>query len=380
MKSKYINPFTDFGFKKIFAEEASKPLLFDFLNALLPKNNQIAVLSFKNNEQLGQTEFDRKAIYDLYCENEKGEKFIVELQKAKQNYFKERTIYYATFPKSKSISYFSSLSGKMPEADGVEQAEKGEWNYNLKAVYCVSILDFTFDDYETVEQILKVIEQSNDKLRFGGFLAHAGHSYNVKGKENILAVHEETLAAFQKLEDVYRSRYPDMVLSAGDTPCMSHAQSFGPINEIRPGNLVFYDLDQTLRGSCQYSDIAVCVACPVVALHPERSEIVVYGGSVHFSKDSAQMDNDDGTTTTIYGLPVWLHDDGTWSPEPIPGCYMKKLSQEHGIVRASPELLQAVRPGDLLGILPVHSCLTADALGRYLLNRTGVWIDMMSKK
>lgn len=129
MKSKYINPFTDFGFKKIFGEEASKPLLLDFLNALLPQQDRIIDLTFKNTEQLGQTEADRKAVYDIYCENDKGEKFIVELQKAKQNYFKERTIYYATFPIR-------------------EQAERGEWNYNLKAVYCVGILDFTFNDYE----------------------------------------------------------------------------------------------------------------------------------------------------------------------------------------------------------------------------------------
>jgi predicted transposase/invertase (TIGR01784 family) len=129
MKAKYVNPFTDFGFKKIFGEEASKPLLLDFLNALLPQQNKIIDLTFKNTEQLGQTETDRKAIYDIYCENEKGEKFIVELQKAKQNYFKERTIYYSTFPIR-------------------DQAEKGEWNYNLKAIYCVGVLDFTFDDYE----------------------------------------------------------------------------------------------------------------------------------------------------------------------------------------------------------------------------------------
>ena len=138
MKAKYINPFTDFGFKKIFGEEASKPLLLDFLNALLPENDRIVSLSFKNNEQLGQTEFDRKAIYDIYCENEKGEKFIVELQKAKQNYFKERTIYYSTFPIQ-------------------EQAERGEWNYNLKAVYCIGILDFTFDDYENEPEKSEVI-------------------------------------------------------------------------------------------------------------------------------------------------------------------------------------------------------------------------------
>ena len=82
MKAKYINPFTDFGFKKIFGEEASKPLLIDFLNALLPERGTITGLSFKNTEQLGQSEADRKAIYDIYSENEQGERFIVELQKA----------------------------------------------------------------------------------------------------------------------------------------------------------------------------------------------------------------------------------------------------------------------------------------------------------
>lgn len=144
MKAKYINPFTDFGFKKIFGEQASKPLLIDFLNALLPHPNKIVDLSFKNTEQLGQTELDRKAVYDIYCENDNGEKFIVELQKAKQNYFKERTIYYSTFPIR-------------------QQAEKGEWNYNLKAVYCVGILDFTFDDYESEPEKSEVVH--NIKLK-----------------------------------------------------------------------------------------------------------------------------------------------------------------------------------------------------------------------
>lgn len=153
MKAKYINPFTDFGFKKIFGEEASKPLLIDFLNALLHQTNKIVDLTFKNTEQLGQTDLDRKAIYDIYCENEIGEKFIVELQKAKQNYFKERTIYYSTFPIR-------------------EQAEKGEWNYDLKAVYCIGILDFTFGDYETEPEKSEVVhtiklKNQNGKTFYG---------------------------------------------------------------------------------------------------------------------------------------------------------------------------------------------------------------------
>lgn len=148
MKAKYINPFTDFGFKKIFGEEASKELLIDFLNALIPQANKIIDLKFKNTEHLGLREADRYAIFDIYCENESNEKFIVELQKAKQNYFKERTIYYSTFPIR-------------------EQAEKGQWNYNLSAVFCIGILDFTFDDYESEPEKSEVVHTIKLKNQHG---------------------------------------------------------------------------------------------------------------------------------------------------------------------------------------------------------------------
>jgi predicted transposase/invertase (TIGR01784 family) len=188
MRAKYINPFTDFGFKKIFGEEASKPLLIDFLNALLPQTNQIVDLNFKNTEQLGQSEADRKAIYDIYCENENGEKFIVELQKAKQNYFKERTIYYSTFPIR-------------------EQAEKGVWNYNLKAVYCVGILDFTFDDYENEPEKSEVVHTIKLKNQNGKtFYEKLTYIYlempNFKQKEDELKTRlDKWLYFIKNLED-----------------------------------------------------------------------------------------------------------------------------------------------------------------------------------
>jgi predicted transposase/invertase (TIGR01784 family) len=154
MKAKYVNPFTDFGFKKIFGEEASKPQLIDFLNSLL-LDNQIIDLEFKDKEKNGAIENDRKAIYDIYCETQAGEKIIVELQKAKQNYFKDRTVYYASFPIQ-------------------EQAEKGDWNYQLKAVYCVGILDFKFDeDKDSKGEVIHTVQlkdQNNEiffkKLKF----------------------------------------------------------------------------------------------------------------------------------------------------------------------------------------------------------------------
>ncbi len=83
--SKYINPYTDFGFKKLFGEEANKDLLIDFLNQLLPEYHQVAKLTFRNNENLSEFAFERSAIFDIHCESQSGERFIVEMQKAKVN-------------------------------------------------------------------------------------------------------------------------------------------------------------------------------------------------------------------------------------------------------------------------------------------------------
>jgi hypothetical protein len=173
VKSKYINPFTDFGFKKIFGEEASKPILIDFLRSLLPETN-IVTLTFKDKEKLGRSALERKAIYDIYCEDNNREKIIVELQKAKQNYFEDRTVYYSTFP-----SYYSTTSllkkEKVPKADEVEQAEQGEWNFELKAVFCIGILDFKFEEKiksgeAEVIHTVQLKDQNNqlfyDKLKF----------------------------------------------------------------------------------------------------------------------------------------------------------------------------------------------------------------------
>ena len=154
MKAKYINPFTDFGFKKIFGEEASKLILIDFLRSLLPESN-IVDLTFKDKEQLGKSEEDRKAVYEIYCQNANGERIIVGLQKAKQKYFKDRTIYYASFPIQ-------------------EQAEKGGWSYELKAVFCIGILDFKFDeDKKNVAEVIHTVQLKDqynqvfyDKLQF----------------------------------------------------------------------------------------------------------------------------------------------------------------------------------------------------------------------
>jgi predicted transposase/invertase (TIGR01784 family) len=123
---RYLNPFTDFGFKKLFGIEPNKDLLIDFLNQLIKDEGKIVDIEYMNPEKLGNRKEDRRAIFDIYCKNEKGEKFIVEMQKAKINFFKDRSIYYSSFPIQ-------------------EQGMRGEWDFNLKAVYTIGILDFIFE-------------------------------------------------------------------------------------------------------------------------------------------------------------------------------------------------------------------------------------------
>ena len=154
LKDKYVSLLTDFGFKRIFGTEPNKALLMDFLNTLLPDCHHIQDLTFKNTEKLGNTPVDRKAIFDIYCQGKTGERFIVEVQKAKQNFFKDRSVYYATFPIQ-------------------EQAQQGTWDYQLKAVYAVGVLDFVFDDHKDEETFLHTVELKDqrcklfyDKLKF----------------------------------------------------------------------------------------------------------------------------------------------------------------------------------------------------------------------
>ena len=121
--SRYINPFTDFGFKRIFGDEANTDILIDFLNSLEFHPVPIKKIHFKKTEKLGFSVKDRKAIFDLYCHDTRGNRFIVELQRVEQEFFKDRALYYSTY----AIQ---------------EQSEKKEWDYKLSGVYFVGILDF----------------------------------------------------------------------------------------------------------------------------------------------------------------------------------------------------------------------------------------------
>ena len=131
-RERYINPYTDFGFKKLFGTEMNKDLLISFLNALFRGEEVVTDITFLPNEQLSAFG-SRRAIFDVYCETEKGEKIIVEMQKTEQAFFKDRSVFYASFPIQ-------------------QQGQRGaDWNFELKSVYTVGILNFVFpeDEYAT---------------------------------------------------------------------------------------------------------------------------------------------------------------------------------------------------------------------------------------
>ena len=156
IKERYINPYTDFGFKKLFGTEMNKDLLMSFLNSFLDIKETITGIKYLNSEKLGDGIGDRRSIFDVYCETEKGEKFIVEMQKAGQRYFKDRSIYYSTTPIR-------------------EQAQQGEWDFHLENVYTVGVLDFVFpnneypaDEYYHIVKLMDVADKHvfYDKLTF----------------------------------------------------------------------------------------------------------------------------------------------------------------------------------------------------------------------
>lgn len=144
---KYANFYTDFAFKKLFGTEANKECLIGFLNSLFDGEEEILDVTYLNTEHLGHAIADRKAVFDVYCENTKGEKFLIEMQKAEQEYFKDRSIYYSTFPIQ-------------------EQAPKGPWNFELKKVYTIGILNFTFDDTDEnyMHHEVKLFDTKSQKL------------------------------------------------------------------------------------------------------------------------------------------------------------------------------------------------------------------------
>lgn len=221
------------------------------------------------------------------------------------------------------------------------------------------------------DELLALLKGS-PQLQFRGFLSHTGQTYSARSADEISVRHADALMKLRSLKAYYRAEWPDLEISLGDTPACSVCDQFDGVDEIRPGNFVFYDLMQQQLGVCSPEDIAVSVACPVVSRHLSRNEVVIYGGAVHLSKEFILRPEGKRTFGRVAvrtnGRLELLSEE----------TYVSALSQEHGIIRTAFTDIDRLQVGSLVEIIPVHSCLTADLAGCYY-TTSGKKIEKMVK-
>jgi len=226
-----------------------------------------------------------------------------------------------------------------------------------------------WDDAETLVTVANTLAKS-EHITITGLLSHAGHTYAESTVDAVQAIHDNNVRYFQSARNILeQAGYDNLRLSSGDTPSASIVRDWSGLDDMRPGNFVFYDVMQSQIGACSVDDIAVGLVCPVVSMQPAKNKVVVYGGAVHLSKDRVTIDGE-----TIFGLVSTLNDDGTWTL--IDGAKVISLSQEHGVIHMPDEALSNIQIGDALVILPIHSCLTANLCKSYV-TWDGQVIEMM---
>jgi D-serine deaminase-like pyridoxal phosphate-dependent protein len=216
-----------------------------------------------------------------------------------------------------------------------------------------------WDDFDTIRALAQKSKDS-PRLDFKGLLTHAGHAYKAANVSEIQKIHVDTLLRMAVgKEHLEMSGIDTCEISVGDTPTCSLVDDFAGVDEIRPGNFVFYDLMQEKLQTCSGDQIAVAVACPVVGKYKDRNQIVVYGGAVHLSLASIL----DKSGPPIFGYLTSLQ-DGTFGPIDRSAPVIS-LSQEHGIVEVDGIAVRKITIADLLLVFPVHSCLTCDHHDEY---------------
>ncbi|MCB0805126.1 MAG: alanine racemase [Bacteroidales bacterium] len=210
-----------------------------------------------------------------------------------------------------------------------------------------------------IGRLLRTIK-SSDVMKFEGFMAHFGQTYSASTQSEVERMYNSGMKKLSILKHEFRDINPALKISVGDTPSCSLLEDFTDADEIRPGNFVFYDVMQYHIGSCAINDIAAALVCPVVAIYPDRNEFVVYGGAVHLSKESTI----ERAGQKIFGL-VSLWKENRWGL-PLDNTFVERMSQEHGIVKTTPAVIHSLNHGDLVAILPIHSCLTANLAEKYV--------------
>lgn len=215
-----------------------------------------------------------------------------------------------------------------------------------------------WQDNKSLYEICEAVQRI-PRLRLTGLLTHSGQSYHAGSREAVSRTFREGVDRLNQLRDELAvTGFSGLKVSVGDTPGCSQCENWSGFDEVRPGNFVLYDAQQAAEGSCKIEEISVALACPVVAKHAERREVVVYGGAIHLSKDTLELDG-----KISYGLPA-LSQGESWGV-PIPHARVDRLSQEHGIIWVPGPEFEEIAVGDLVFILPAHSCLTVQAMAEY---------------
>lgn len=197
--------------------------------------------------------------------------------------------------------------------------------------------------------------QSLPRARMEGLLWHDGQFYH-STHQNIKDTWKDNLNRLTALKDRLTTSGPPPALSAGDTPSTTLLDDLSGVDEIRAGNLVYYDLMQVQAGVCHLDQIAVALAAPVIGHYPHRAQIAVHAGAIHLSKEQLLLDDQQ----PVFGRMVTFTPEGWTIPDH--SAWVSHLSQEHGLIDVPPEYHRHYPIGSLIGILPIHSCLTADAM------------------
>jgi len=231
-----------------------------------------------------------------------------------------------------------------------------------------------WQDMQTIAALASIIS-SLPHLNLKGILTHAGQTYLADSKESVKAMASASKQAMLGIKEYLGKKgLKDISVSIGDTPSCRTLTDFLGVDEIRPGNFVFYDLEQWQLGVCQPEEIAVAVACPIVSRSEVRHQLVIYGGAIHFSKEMLLYAN-----KPVYGMLIDESQDDFGQLKK--DCVLTSLTQEHGVLTMDADSFAHYHIGEVVQIMPVHACLAAQALGEYTEVHTGEHImTMVTKK
>lgn len=205
-----------------------------------------------------------------------------------------------------------------------------------------------FEDEQLINSIISAARKTSN-IKFHGFYVHEGGTYKAKGNKDIQKIITPTLSIYRD----FKKKYPEALFSLGDTPSTSVLNEFPGVDEITPGNFVFYDWMQVQIGSCTLDDVALFAVLPVAQNKYAQNRVILHGGAVHLSKEFLDVNGQRN-----FGQLIEWH---TETPVVLP-AFISSVSQEHGILTGNS--LEMIDNSVL--ICPIHSCLTANLHNHYI--------------